>query len=107
MDVGANIGYFSLIVGSISKKGKVFSFEPDTQNFKLLEKNIAANNLTNIQTFQFAVSNTNDFVNIFSGDANKGNVRLFKNDLDGYMEEHQSSELVKCVTFDTFLDDSI
>jgi FkbM family methyltransferase len=107
IDIGANIGYFSLIVGSIAKNGKVLSFEPDTENFKLLEKNISTNNLTNIQTFQHAVSDTNGFVNLFSSDANKGNPRFFKEDLEGYMEECQSSESIKCVTLDNFLDDLI
>jgi FkbM family methyltransferase len=107
VDIGANIGYFSLIAGSIAKNGKVFSFEPYPLNFELLEKNIIANNFANIQTFQYAVSNQNTFVDIFSSDANKGNVRLFKNDLEGYMEEHQLNKLVKCTTLDTILDDSI
>jgi FkbM family methyltransferase len=46
VDVGANIGYFSLqaskIVGST---GKVFSFEPDPSTFLLLKKNVKANKL--------------------------------------------------------------
>jgi len=107
VDIGANVGYYTLLAASIAKNGQVFSFEPYDLNFKLLEKNIVANNLSNIQTFQHAVSNENTFVNVFSGGANKGNVRLFKDDLEGYMEEHQSNKLVKSVTLDSILDDSI
>jgi FkbM family methyltransferase len=107
VDIGSNVGYFTLLAASIAKNGQVFSFEPYDLNFELLEKNIVSNNLVNIQTFQYAVSNENKFVDIFSGDANKGNVRFFKQDLEGYMEEVQSNKLVKSVTLDTILDDSI
>ena len=103
VDIGSNLGYFSLIAGSIAKNGKVFSFEPVKQNFRLLEKNIRKNNLTNVQIFQYAISNKNGFVNIFSGESTS-NARLFKSDLEGYMEQYQSTELVKCVTLDTILD---
>ena len=106
VDIGANVGYYTLLAASIAKKGQVFSFEPYNLNFELLEKNIVANNLVNVQTFPYAVYNENTSVDIFSSGANKGNVRLFKDDLEGYMEEHQSNKSVKCVTLDSILDDS-
>ena len=37
MDIGANIGYFTLIMAKgIKENGKVFSFEPEPKNFELL-----------------------------------------------------------------------
>ena len=107
VDIGANVGYYTLLAASIAKKGQVFSFEPYNLNFELLEKNIVANNLVNVQTFQYVVSNENTFIDVFLSGANKGNIRLFKDDLEGYMEEHQSNKLVKSVTLDTLLDGSI
>lgn len=39
MDIGANIGYFTLIMAKgIRENGKVFSFEPEPKNFELLKK---------------------------------------------------------------------
>lgn len=57
VDIGANIGYFSLIASKlIGETGKVFSFEPDPDNFFLLEKNIKANNYKNIIAVKKAVA---------------------------------------------------
>jgi FkbM family methyltransferase len=43
VDVGANIGYFTVLAATIA--GKVFAFEPDPENFRLLEANLALNAL--------------------------------------------------------------
>ena len=44
VDVGANIGYFTLLAaGKVGKKGKVIAFEPWPDNCQLLEKSIAEN----------------------------------------------------------------
>ena len=58
IDVGANIGWYTLqcakLVGS---KGQVFAFEPVSENFELLKRNVAENNYKNISCVQKAVSN--------------------------------------------------
>jgi len=39
LDIGANIGYFSLIFSKIvGNNGRVYAFEPDPNNFKILKK---------------------------------------------------------------------
>ena len=43
LDIGANIGYYTLIFARIvGEGGKVFAFEPDPDNFALLKKNVEA-----------------------------------------------------------------
>jgi FkbM family methyltransferase len=42
VDVGANIGLFSLLAGA-ARGARVFAFEPEAQNYALLAKNIAIN----------------------------------------------------------------
>jgi len=57
IDIGANIGYYSLIAGKIvGKMGKVYAFEPEPNNYNLLVKNIKKNKLSNIVALQKAVS---------------------------------------------------
>jgi FkbM family methyltransferase len=51
VDVGANIGYFSVLAASIvGSDGVVFAFEPDPENFRLLEANLALNELEQAAT---------------------------------------------------------
>ena len=46
LDIGANIGYFTLIFSKlVGKNGKVFAFEPDPDNFEILKRNIVENHI--------------------------------------------------------------
>lgn len=45
LDVGANVGMYSIFAASV-RRAKVFSFEPESQNFALLNQNIEANSLS-------------------------------------------------------------
>ena len=53
IDIGANIGAFTVPVAKIAKK--VFSFEPEKDNFSLLKKNIKLNNLKNVYLFNCGI----------------------------------------------------
>ena len=49
LDLGANIGYYTLLFSSlVGKSGKVFAVEPDSRNLPLLKKNIALNGISEI-----------------------------------------------------------
>jgi FkbM family methyltransferase len=52
IDAGANLGYFSVVVGNLfkspQKQGKVLAFEPCNTTFEILKKNIDANKLQHI-----------------------------------------------------------
>lgn len=43
VDVGANMGYFSLLWAAFAPAGKVFAFEPSPRNVQLLANNVALN----------------------------------------------------------------
>jgi FkbM family methyltransferase len=45
LDVGANIGFFTVVVAQKARRGKVWSLEPDPGNFRLLRTNVALNGL--------------------------------------------------------------
>jgi FkbM family methyltransferase len=56
LDIGANIGYFSCLLGKLAgPAGKVVSIEPEQQNQQLLESNIRNNGLTNVTIHRCAV----------------------------------------------------
>ena len=56
VDVGANIGFFSLVTLLTNPRIKVIAFEPNPKNFRILNENIAANGFKNIQCELLAIS---------------------------------------------------
>jgi FkbM family methyltransferase len=56
VDLGANIGMFSLFAAKLSPSVQVYAFEPAPETFDLLRKNVLANKLSNVQCHQCAVS---------------------------------------------------
>lgn len=57
IDVGANIGLYTLIASSlVGEKGQVYSFEPTSKVFQRLVDNIKLNNFKNVCCKQYALS---------------------------------------------------
>jgi len=57
VDVGANIGYYSVLAARIvGPRGRVFAFEPSPRNFAFLERNVTANFHRNVALISKAVS---------------------------------------------------
>ena len=71
LDVGANIGYHSIVASAKAKK--VIAIEPSTQARTQLQENIQLNRIENIQVFDFAAGNENKAARFFSsGQDNTG-----------------------------------
>lgn len=78
LDIGANIGYFSVVASTlVGASGKVIAYEPDQKNFRLLEKNIAVNGLTNTRLFNAAVSDCSRSGYIYLCEDNEGDHRIY------------------------------
>jgi FkbM family methyltransferase len=78
LDIGANIGYFSLIFSTlVGENGRVYAFEPDPNNFKILKKNIEINNIKNVILIQKAVSNTSKSISLYLCDYNHAQHRIY------------------------------
>ena len=61
VDVGANIGYFStMLAGACGKTGRVFCYEPQSNNFAVLQRNsrLLASSGLNLIAIRAAVSDT-------------------------------------------------
>lgn len=57
IDIGANIGYYTLLFARlVGDTGKVYAFEPDPYNYRILEKNIQINGYSNVILERKAIS---------------------------------------------------
>jgi len=90
IDVGANIGFYTLNFAKKARKGCVYSFEPFPHNYKLLGKNISLNNFNNISTFPIALGEIEKKVEMNNlEDRNLGMVHIVphsKNELNNSIE---------------------
>lgn len=78
-DVGAHVGYYSLFLsGLVGNQGKVYSFEPDSYNYSLLQKNVKRNKAQNIVTVKMAVCNTVNSKPFYINDNNFGDHKLLR-----------------------------
>lgn len=99
LDLGANIGYYTLIFSKIvGKDGHVFAFEPDPNNFAILKKNIEINKIKNVILIQKAVSNTSKPQLLYLCDYNHGQHRI-------YPSPRCTEKInVECTIIDEYLD---
>ena len=65
LDIGANIGYFSLLASNNEPTSKIISFEPVKNLFEKLEQNISINTIKNITAFNVAVGDVNEEKELF------------------------------------------
>lgn len=65
LDIGANIGYFSLLVANNSPSVKVISFEPVAGLFQNMNENISLNNIKNIATVNAATGEITEEKELF------------------------------------------
>lgn len=79
VDIGANIGYFSLIASKrVGESGKVFSFEPDRTNFACLQKMIGENKCSNTTIFNEALGDRSGTIDLYLSSVNKGDHRVYQ-----------------------------
>jgi len=55
-DLGANVGFYSLMAAVLSDPGKVYAFEPLPRNLDYLRRHIELNHISNIEVLPLAVS---------------------------------------------------
>ncbi len=58
VDIGAHIGVFSILAAKFAKRGRVYSYEPFPENFRMVMENIRLNGAWNVSAFNCAVSDT-------------------------------------------------
>jgi FkbM family methyltransferase len=98
VDVGANIGYFSVIASrSVGEHGEVYALEPSTEAFERLKMNVAINGATNIRIVPKAAHRA------------AGELRLYLSDIQDGMNstlgiiKHSASRTIQTTTIDELL----
>lgn len=80
VDIGANLGYFSVLVSKMNPKAMVYSYEPMPFLYASLKRNIKINGLSNIEAVQSAISDKVGTIEIFEGHPmNSGTCGVHKN----------------------------
>lgn len=97
IDIGANIGYHTLLFAEYAgDSGKVFSFEPEPQNFSLLTRNVALNAYHNVKLINAAVSDKNETITLFLSKDNKGDHQIYNSG------ERRELQRVQAVVLDDY-----
>ncbi|MCI0448529.1 MAG: FkbM family methyltransferase [Chlorobi bacterium] len=96
LDIGANVGYFSLYIAKRFPKSSIFCFEPFTETYGRLTDNLMRNNSANIKAYRLAVSDFNGTSQFYSLDWAGCNT-LIKGKFD---EGHYKTTNVECISFD-------
>jgi FkbM family methyltransferase len=87
LDVGANIGFQSLLFSRlVGEKGMVYAFEPFPENFALLKKNTEINNIRNIKPIQKAVSDVSGKEKFFIDKYSNASHGFYSFNPGGFME---------------------
>lgn len=74
VDVGANIGYYTLLMAKKCKK--VYAIEPDKECFEILKINVEKNNLKNVVLLNVAASNKKEKKYLIKDKENQGNSKI-------------------------------
>ncbi len=101
LELGANIGYYVAIEsGRLSDKGYIYAVEPGHENIRLLKRNVALNDIKNIETYNIALSDKRGTAKLYTGKAcNLHSLINGSGDFDGKYVE------VETDTVDSFLKD--
>ena len=101
-DIGANIGWYSIMVAKSNRNVLVHSFEPIPKTYQSLVKNVDLNSLPNISTHNFGFSDKSGEFDFYyypegSGNASSANVT-----------GRSDTEVVKCKvkTLDEYINES-
>jgi FkbM family methyltransferase len=98
VDIGANIGYYTLLAARrVGPNGRVYAFEPEPQNFKRLRENIQLNGYKNVVAVQKAVSHQAGTASLFLGVRGSGSHSLLSS-----RDYGKETIAIETVTLDEF-----
>ena len=99
VDVGANIGYYTLLFSKLTgESGRVYAFEPEPENFELLQQNLARNDRKNVEVFNLAASDQAGESFLYLSPENRGDHQLYLSDPDRQKVRITMTPLDDCVS---------
>lgn len=99
IDVGANIGWYTINIARMRPKAHVHALEPIPKTFSYLKKNIALNNIVNVSLYNFGFSDRSGFFTFYCYPEGLGNASL--TNLSG--REHTEKVECKVMRLDDFV----
>lgn len=99
LDIGANIGYFSIIAASlVGKSGVVYAVEPNTNNVKFIELSKRENDFRNIKIINSAAGEDFDILSLNSSYSNGTTAHLSED-----QQTLMKSTVVACMPLDNLI----
>ena len=108
VDVGANIGFYTLLASKRVGDGKVYAFEPDPRCFDLLRENVQINNYENTQCIQEALAEKSGVLSIYLDELVLSSTTISRQNLENNLSTNTkySGDLeVKKTTLDDYFKD--
>ncbi len=98
MDIGANIGYYSVLLSKLFSK--IYAFEPVSSTVNILKKNIVLSGSANISHLNYALSDNagNEQINLYDNSGQNSLVR--RKDVDGQYIQCSGIQSVELVSLD-------
>lgn len=99
IDIGANIGSFTLVAAKIARRGKIHAFEPSAHHFSRLSENIALNGFDNVTLNMKGLNDRARTATLFLPRTqgrmnNSGAASLYSTDMDNDLQVTEEIELI-------------
>lgn len=102
-DIGANIGLYSWACRQMSSTRKILAFEPDPENFELLEKTKEKSTIKNINLYNIALSNRKKTVS-FQQDKLTSATGMISNDQTPWVKKYLGQDTISIQVSTDYLD---
>jgi FkbM family methyltransferase len=99
-DVGAQMGYLSLVAASAAKGVQVYAFEPEQNNLTRFNHNIALNDISTIRVVEQAVSDATGTLKLYLADNNNAGTH---STIPGVTNVSERFLELPCTTLDDFV----
>ena len=105
IDVGANMGYCSLLMSkTVGEDGKVFAIEPSERDFLRLVDNVSLNKLDNVNVYRLAISNKSGIAKISIAPEERSALNTLGEAFSNKGIEELRTEEVSSTTLDKFVE---